>query len=238
MKKLLISIGVLALLFLLFLLILPPPVSSNGEQCGERGKEKKEHKEKEKEEEPQQAFNVGITIEEEVRAESGQSLNPSETGAGEFPPIWANYKRQLGFQRYATLMEGVGGVFLVWLPAEKVFCRIDRAKSKIHPWDISQIGADYSKNLRTIEDETKLLRYAQGHNCADAEVFLALPKKVENRIHARIQQWLRNRNIPLDRVAGIRAFYNEDAGSLVLHTELVALKSGESVEAPMVIPLG
>jgi len=234
MKKLVVCTFLLAILLLLGLRALRLPVPSRVDNPDEAPVATRP-------EAPEQRLTVAIAVEQEKPSPPSPIptvQEPEETDSGEFPPIWANYKRRLGFEQYAQRMERLGAVFLVWLPAEKAFSRIDRSHHQLVTFDLSRIGPEFSPCLRTIEDETRLLAYLKSFDCTDAEVFLALPNSVEQKIQSEIRNWLAEKGIPLGTVAGIRAYYTLNNGQFVLNAEEVALKSGDPVSSALAIPLG
>ena len=190
---------------------------------------------------PEQRLTVAIVVEQEKPRQPSPDpakQQPAGADSGEFPPIWANYKRRLGFEQYAERMERLGAVFLVWLPAEKAFSRIDRSTRQLAAFDLSRIGPEFSACLRTIEDESRLLAYLTASDCTDAEVFLVLPNGVEQKIQSDIRHWLAWRGIALGTVAGIRGYYAVVGGKFRLNVEQVALKAGDPIESALAIPLG
>lgn len=149
-------------------------------------------------------------------------IKNNKIDAGAFPPVFANYRRDLGFRKYAKLIERRGGVFLLYDASVKKLFRIHLHRGTLENWEASKLKNKFSSNMRSIEDEPALETYLQ--NRPGAEVLLAIPLNIENAIRNKITQTANSQGIDLRKISGFSAYYSSKGGSLFLNVEKAAFK--------------
>ena len=147
---------------------------------------------------------------------------------GELPPISANYRKHLGFNKYAEEMTKRDALFFIHDANENKLYKINFSDSSIVETDIKSIELNkYSSKSRIITDEPALnniLNNAKNkYDLISPEVILLVPKYLE-RI---LLDALNKSSMPLNKISHFKAYYTNNKGGLTLsiHTAVISGKT-------------
>ena len=157
---------------------------------------------------------------------------------GALPPISANYRKYLGFRKYAELVEERGGCFIIMGGSSKNIYRINFNFRSLQKVDIGTLKkAGYSSRSRIISDEPALDYYRniakEKYNLANPEVILLVPNKYENYIASVIV----NSGISKNNISSFKGYYKVTGSEFILLLNKVTYISGRSESIDLRIKL-
>jgi hypothetical protein len=152
-----------------------------------------------------------------------------EVENGALPPISANYRKYLGFRKYAKEVEERGGCFIIMGGSSKNIYQINFNSGSLQKVDIATLKkADYSSRSRVITDEPALNNYRdiaeEKYNLSNPEVILLVPNKYEKYIAAVIA----NSGISTKNISSFKGYYKVMGNDFILLLNKATYMSGET----------
>ncbi len=143
---------------------------------------------------------------------------------GALPPLRANYRRYVGFQRYAEGMFRAGADFYVTGAKRDTLLKINFGTGSLNETSVSTIvGRGYSPRTRVISDEPALQQYLDlartKHGSPDPEVILLIPQRLETRLARKLHAALKQQGARLHDVTSLRGVYRLNNNRLILHIQ-------------------
>ena len=172
---------------------------------------------------------------EKVITNSGE--NNENNFNGELPPISANYRKHLGFKKYAKEMTKRDALFFIHDTDRNKLYKINFLDRSIAEKDIKSIELNkYSSRSRIITDEPALDYIVNSakkkYDIKSPEVILLVPKYLEKRI----LNSLNKSSIPLNKVSQFKAYYINNTGKLTLSIHSAVI-SGKTINTNIEIKL-
>ena len=137
---------------------------------------------------------------------------------GALPPVSANYRKNIGFKRYAREMIRRGAKFLIFGGSAKRLYEIDLQRQTLKKIDIKQlVKGKYSPRSRVIFDEPALNIYLKlakdQYNITVPEVHLLAQRGLDEKVAAA----LKKNNIQMQNISGLNGIYEySDKGVFIL----------------------
>jgi len=143
--------------------------------------------------------------------------NNKEIIKGELPPISANYRKYVGFNRYSEKMTQIGCRFFVIGNGIKNLYEIDFNNKALNKTIINTLKTeDYSPKSRMITGEPALNIYINAakekYNIDNPEIILLVPKKLERIILKKLLKY----NLPLKKTSSLKGYYKLTSTGMVL----------------------
>ena len=167
-----------------------------------------------------------------------QSKEKQQKNAGELPPISANYRKYVGFDRYSHEMNKLGCRFFIISENSKYLYEIN-----FGPKNLTQVGIEeladgtYSGKSRAITDEAGLKDYLniaeKKYNLLNPEVIMLVPVKYD----AYLANCIMDSQIFVDKVSTLKGYYNISNNQMWLNLNEALYDSGEKKTINMKIQL-
>lgn len=226
----------ITLCFLLFILILFLIASNNSHLDSSSP-------ETEKQAQASNSMEVEVVIQKEsssIFAEDSQKSVAKETNkerSGVFPPLWGNYREQIGFRRYAKEMQRRGAVFFYYNNSQKEWLTIDVSNRKLSPFDITKIGTEFGEKPNLIDNEPNLSKLVPKKQREKMKFFIAKPMQLERYIQNTIYDALQAKGIDMAQVTGIKGVYIYENGKFSLVIKGIGIMHKGLQEMQLNIPL-
>jgi hypothetical protein len=189
---------------------------------------------------PQQTRSQRPLVLQEIRAtpallqQGVMMLGPRGERLGAFPAIIAQYRRTLGFRRYAVAMQALGGRFVLWdRRARTLAFELDPITGRVYPVDTTRLRG-LSPRSRDVSDEPALRpsieRVQQvGHNAHHAALVL-VPLAVDYAMLAGLKQALQATGLSLQAFTTFHGVYTLREGDLLLTITSGTTRRGQEVQ--------
>jgi len=172
---------------------------------------------------------VAVEFEEETHSKSiaplkhnkvAESNVSTSESSGAFPPIRANYRKHLGFKKYAECMTKLGVCFIIPSYSKKIFHRIDFVENEIIKISLKQLQQmKFSPRTRVINDEPYLTAFLNKRGVENKEVLLLVPAKIEQHIAEVTFNYFKRvrRGIEWGKVSSLEGYYTIVGGKICLN---------------------
>ncbi len=220
MKKTLKVVAViLIVLFFMSLLLQLIPATVSGEKSKPGEKQQKTNKTK-----PGQELEVSVVFEPAQVQKDESVQEEEEEEGGSFPPVWAGYREEIGFQRYQREMTSRGAVFFFYNADENEWLKIDFSRQVTVPFDVSQIGTKYGTRPSRIKNEPAIIAQFNQATEYTSEVFLARPAEMESAMEHQLSSALERAGLDTAAVLGFRGHYQCKGSKFQLFITGVSLR--------------
>ena len=144
---------------------------------------------------------------------------------GELPPISANYRKYLGFSKYAIEMNRLGAKFFIMGYNYNKMYEIDIQNNILSKVDLGNLkSGNYSSRTRVITDEPVLEKYKKIANIKykidNPQVIMLVPKKIEKKL---LEELIENK-LPLNNVSSLKGYYKLSERGIILCLNEVVIK--------------
>ena len=167
-----------------------------------------------------------------VKAKVTTSKAPSSTTSkilnGALPPVSANYRKHLGFKRYANAMYARGARFYILGGSKKQIYEINFSSKSLHKVLAKDIiNKNFSPRTRIIEDEPALHFFCnkakEMFDIVNPRVILLVPQQIEQKIASTLSV----NGIDFNKFRGFRGIYLISSGHFTLKINEGVSNSGK-----------
>ena len=156
------------------------------------------------------------------------STNKQENYNGVLPSISANYRKYLGFKRYAWEVSKRGGAFVVMGDNSKKIYKINFNSKTLNKITIEDLKkSNFSSRSRIITDEPALDHYRnlakKRYNLSNPEVILLVPNKYEKYIASLIV----SSDISMKNISSFKGYYRTIGNDFLLTLNRAVYTTGE-----------
>ena len=140
---------------------------------------------------------------------------------GSFPPVSANYRKYVGFKRYADFMIKEGALFLISDIASNRLLKIDFAAGSLKSIKLRDLKRrNFSPKTRIINDEPYLKSFItkakNEYGVTTPEILLLLPCSIEEKIAFKTIAYFKERNASISNVSSLKGDYRISDNKLKL----------------------
>lgn len=177
------------------------------------------------------------------RGKSAKSATIAKSTGGALPPIKANYRRYVGFKKYAEIMSSLGAVFVIADGKVNKLLRIDFRAGSLEAISLEKLkSGDFSPRTRLIDDEPFLAsflgRSKRKYGMSSPEIILLVPRSLENHIAYRTRDYFKATGIDPEKLTGLYGTYLISNGGLVLRLTRAVAANGASRRINLSVRMG
>ena len=141
----------------------------------------------------------------------------AEINSGAFPPIRADYRKYIGFKKYAECMNRLGGVFILYNSAKGSYRKLDFSRNCLSEITLSELQrGEFSQRTRVIRDEPYLRSFLRDKAERGSEVILLIPRRIERHIVEGLIQYFLEHHWLLKDVFSFEGYYHLAGGHIIL----------------------
>lgn len=139
-----------------------------------------------------------------------------DVNSGNFPPVRADYRKYIGFKRYAECMNRLGGIFILYDPSDGAYKKLDFTRNRLTTITLKELQrGGFSKRTRVIRDEPYLQTFLKGKAEQGCEVLLLIPRSIEVDLIKGLKKYFIDHHLSLKDVLSFEGYYHFSGGHII-----------------------